>query len=289
MRAPGTARGERATADAELAPAATGGPVPLGAHAAPAAVARLLVVPLGLVAFWQLAALVVTNPAFVSPAETAAELRASLADPRVLRSIGDTVEAVLVAFVLAGAAGVLGGSLLGLRRYWFQAVTPLLYGLNSIPKITLYPIFLLVFGLGLDSRVAFGTFHGLFVMSLIMAEAVQTLPPTYRKLMRSYRLGSFRAVRHVVAPALLPFLVTGLRLTFALTLIGVVIAELFSATSGIGHELMRDVSLARTDRILALVAIVVAIALVPSSVLRLLERRVTERYTLGSAGEGARA
>jgi NitT/TauT family transport system permease protein len=77
-----------------------------------------------------------------------------------------------------------------------------------------------------------------------------------------------------------------LRLTFALTLIGVVIAELFSATSGIGHELMRDVSLARTDRILALVVVVVAIALVPSSLLRLLERRVTERYALDKTSLG---
>lgn len=281
--------GRATAAAAEVAPAATGGPVPLGAGGALAAVARLLVVPLGLVVVWQLAALIVTNPAFISPSESVAELRASLRDPRFLRSMGDTVEAVLVAFVLAGIAGVLGGSVLGLRRYWFQAVTPLLYGLNSIPKITLYPIFLLVFGLGLDSRVAFGTFHGIFVMSLIVAEAVQTLPHTYRKLMRTYRLGFFRAVRHVVAPALLPFLVTGLRLTFALTLIGVVIAELFSATSGIGHELMRQVSLARTDRIVALVAIVVAIALVPSSLLRLLERRVTERYALGSADDGRRA
>lgn len=248
--------------------------------AAPVAVVRLLVVPLGLVAAWQVAALVITNPVFTSPAETVAELGASLSDPRFLSSIGDTVEAVVVAFVLAGVAGLVAGSVLGLRRYWFEAVSPLLYGLNSIPKITLYPIFLLAFGLGLDSRVAFGTFHGLFVMSLIMAEAVQTLSPVYRKLMRTYRLGFLRAVRHVVAPALLPFVVTGLRLTFALTLIGVVIAELFSATSGIGHELMRDVSLARADRIVALVAVVVVIALVPSSLLRLLERRLTERYSL---------
>ncbi len=252
----------------------------------PAAVVRLLVVPLGLVAAWQGAALVVTNPVFTSPAETLAELRASLADPRFVSSVGDTVEAVLISFALAGMAGLLAGSVLGLRRYWFEAVTPLLYGLNSIPKITLYPIFLLVFGLGFDSRVAFGTFHGLFVMSLIMAEAVQTLAPVYRKLVRTYRLGLLRAVRHVVAPALLPFVVSGLRLTFALTLIGVVIAELFSATSGIGHELMRDVSLARTDRILALVVVVVAIALVPSSLLRLLERRVTERYALDKTSLG---
>ena len=270
---------------AELAPAGAAGRVPVTPQARPVAgVARLLVVPVGLVAAWQLATLTVTNPAFVSPGETMVELRRGLSDPRVLRSIGDTVEAAGLAFVLAGAAGMLAGSVLGLRRYWFEAVTPLLYGLNSIPKITLYPVFLLVFGLGLDSRVAFGTFHGLFVMSLIMAEAVQTLPPGYRKLMRTYRLGTLRAVRHVIAPALLPFVMTGLRLTFALTLIGVVIAELFSATSGIGHELMRDVSLARTDRIVALVAIVIGIALVPTSLLRIVERRVTQRYGSGSAG-----
>jgi NitT/TauT family transport system permease protein len=248
-------------------------------------VVRLLVVPVGLVAAWQLTALAVTNPAFVSPGQTLVELRRALSDARVLRSIRDTVEAVGVAFLLAGGAGMVAGSVLGLRRYWFEAVTPLLYGLNSIPKITLYPVFLLVFGLGFDSRVAFGTFHGLFVMSLIMAEAVQTLPPGYRKLMRTYRLGTLPAIRHVIAPALTPFVVTGLRLTFALTLIGVVIAELFSATSGIGHELMRDVSLARTDRIVALVAIVIGIALVPTSLLRILERRVTERYGAGAAGE----
>lgn len=87
-------------------------------------------------------------------------------------------------------------------------------------------------------------------------------------------------------PEALPFVVAGLRLTFAPTLIGVVIAELFSATSGIGHELMREVLLARTDRILALVTVIVAIALVPFSLLRLLERRVTERYALDRPAAG---
>ena len=72
----------------------------------------------------------------------------------------DTLKAFSVALVIAVALGLLIGFGLGLHRLSGDAMEPMLVALYSIPKITLYPIILLVFGIGISAKIAFGAIHG---------------------------------------------------------------------------------------------------------------------------------
>ena len=100
-------------------------------------------------------------------------------------SLGATLAAAVVGFAIAAVAGLWIGVTLGLTRFWGEVFEPVTLSVYSIPKVTLFPIFLTVFGFGLYSKVAFGMFHGIFPIMIIAMNAtreVQRRPPEGRAL-----------------------------------------------------------------------------------------------------------
>ena len=82
--------------------------------------------------------------------------------PRVLAHVTATLQAFVWALLIAIGAGLLIGLVLGMSRLAGEVAEPILNALYAIPKITLYPVILLMFGLGLPAKIAFGTIHGIF-------------------------------------------------------------------------------------------------------------------------------
>lgn len=271
------------TRQAEVTPSVqAAAPEPPRRRTTTAARAVQVLFPVAAIAAWQLAAVVLANPSFPSPLAAAADLAQNLGNQRFRASVQDSLMILAVSFVLSAGIGLIVGSALGLSCYWSRAVGPLLYAFNSSPKVVIYPVFILVLGLGTSSRIAFATFHGIFIMTIVMMEAAGNLDEVYLKLARTYRLGHWRTVRHVIVPALLPHFITALRLCFGLVLIGLVVAELFSATSGLGHEIMRNVQAADISQIVGIVVLTFVIAVVPTSLIRAVELRVRRRYDVSA-------
>ena len=94
---------------------------------------------------------------------------------------------------------------------------PMLVALCSIPKITLYPIILLVFGLGMSAKVAFGAIHGIIPVALFTLGAVRSTRPIFVKTGRVLKLSKPEMVRSILFPAAVPEIFTGLRVGFSLT------------------------------------------------------------------------
>ncbi len=115
---------------------------------------------------------------------------------------------------------------------------PVLAGFYTIPKVTLYPVVLLLFGLGMSAKVAFGVMHGLVPVTLFTIAAIKTLPPALPRTARALRLSPVQTMRWVLVPACLPQIVAGLRLGFSLTLLGVLIGEMFTSQRGLGFLLV---------------------------------------------------
>lgn len=102
---------------------------------------------------------------------------------------------------------------------------------SSLPKVILYPILLLAFGLGISAKIAFGTLHGVIPIIHFPIPAVRSVRPVLVKTDRVLKLSPFRMVRTILFPAALPEIFTGLRVGVALTLIGVLLAEMRSTTA----------------------------------------------------------
>ena len=82
------------------------------------------------------------------------------------------------------SAGIAIGLWLGLRRFAGDVADPILGTLYSIPKITLYPIILLMFGLGISAKIAFGVIHGIFPIAIFTMNAVRNVAPVYHRTAR---------------------------------------------------------------------------------------------------------
>lgn len=217
----------------------------------------------------------VAGPEALSPPLETFERAGSFLDSA---SFWNHVEATGVAFaygcVVALAGGMLVGLALGIHRFAGEVGEPILTSLYSIPKITLYPIILLIFGLGVSAKVAFGAIHGFFPVALFTIGAIKNTSPVLLKTVRVLRLKPAEAIRTVYLPAALPEIVTGLRIGFAATLLGTLIGELFASDRGVGFILVRAMEAHKVTDIMALTLLLFAFAASANALLMAVEHRI---------------
>ncbi len=231
-----------------------------------------------LMAAWQLLSLVTGPEVLTSPLATVRRLGQLMAESGFGEHARETGTAFVIALVISLAAGLVLGVLLGAHRLSGEVTEPLLVGLYSIPKVTLYPVVLLLFGLGMSAKVAFGAMHGIIPVILFTMNAVRGIPLVYIRAARSMRLTPAQMFVRVLVPASLPEIVTGFRFGFSLTLLGTLIGEMFASQRGIGYLLIKAMETNSTDVILALALLLILIATAASWLLLALERRVHGRF-----------
>jgi NitT/TauT family transport system permease protein len=236
-----------------------------------------VILVVGIVAVWELAYLIVGDVALRSPWQTVAYLGKLMRTDIFWVHLADTMKAFGVALAIAIALGLLIGFALALHRLSGDAMEPMLVALYSIPKITLYPIILLAFGIGISAKIAFGAIHGIIPVALFTLSAVRTVRPILIKTGRVLKLGPADMVRSVMFPAAVPEIFTGIRVGFSLTLIGTVLGEMFAAQHGLGYLLMNAISLYNVDLIMAVTFLLVVFAAVVNVVLLAIDRRLHHR------------
>ena len=209
-------------------------------------------------AVWQGLSWWTQGVAITAPLPTLAYLAVLLQTPSFWGHVGATMGAFAMAFLASAVLGLGLGLLLGVRRFAGDVAEPILAGFYTIPKVTLYPVVLLVFGLGVSAKVAFGIMHGLVPVTLFTLGAVRALRPVLVRTARAMRLGTWDTVRRVLVPACLPSIVSGLRIGFSLSLLGVLIGEMFSSQRGLGFLLVNGLAQHNVPLTTAVVLVIVA-------------------------------
>lgn len=228
----------------------------------------------GLLLVWEMAYLVVGEVALRSPGQTIQFLYKLMQTDLFWLHLADSLKAFGVALAIAVALGLLIGFALGLHRLSGDAMEPMLVALYSIPKITLYPIILLAFGIGISAKIAFGAIHGIIPVAIFTLSAVRTIKPILIKTGRVLKLGPMVMVREILFPAAMPEIFTGIRVGFSLTLIGTVLGEMFAAQRGLGYLLMSAISLYNIDLIMAVTFLLVLLAATVNTLLLVIDRRL---------------
>jgi NitT/TauT family transport system permease protein len=187
--------------------------------------------------------------------------------------VGATMSAFGLALAISAVAGVVLGLVLGMRRFAGEVAEPMLGSLYTIPKVTLYPLMLLIFGLGMSAKVAFGVIHGLIPVMLFTMAAVRNIPPVLLRTARALHLSPTQTALNVLAPAVTPEIVTGLRVGFALTLLGVLIGEMFASQRGLGFLIINGINNHDVRMTTAVTLIVVVFAVAANGLMLALDRR----------------
>ncbi len=233
-----------------------------------------LILIFGLLIVWQILFEIAGEDALAPPIATIDYLAQLLGTADFWANVAATGTAFLLALAISLVLGLLIGLVLGLHRFSGEVAEPALVSFYSIPKITLYPIVLLAFGIGMPAKVAFGAIHGIVPMAIFTMTAVRTIKPVLLKTARVMRLPQWTVARAIIIPSALPEIFTGIRVSFSLTLIGTLIGEMFGSQRGLGYLLMTAIGLQNVRMIMAVTLLLVMFAATVSVVLLAIDRRL---------------
>ena len=233
-----------------------------------------LTLVVGLLLLWQLVYLMVGDAALPSPFATLRYTARLVTSETFGKHLFDTARAFTIAFALSVGIGLLVGFWLGFDKLSSDALEPMIVTVYAIPKLTLYPILLLAFGLGLSAKVAFGVIHGVIPIILFTLAAVRNTKPILLKTGHVLKLSRPQMVRWILFPAAMPEIFTGLRVGFSLTLIGSLLAEMFASQRGLGYLLMTGIGLHNIELVMSVTLLIVAFAAVVSTILLQIDKRL---------------
>src|SRR6266496_1931154 len=231
--------------------------------------ARLGVVIL-LFIIWEIAARFFVDKIFLSPpSQVFTLLHTVFQTPGVMAALRITFWELAVAFVISVAIGLSVGLALGLHRFAHKSFMPIILLLYGTPQITILPIFILNFGIGPASKIAFGVSHGIFPIIVTVVAGVQNIKPILLTSAKSMGASRWQIFRWVIFPHMIPSFFAGMRLGMT----GVLLAELYVSTAGIGYFTNLFTQSFNPTKLLGLISVLAAMAILLNEFVRRLELR----------------
>jgi ABC-type nitrate/sulfonate/bicarbonate transport system permease component len=198
-----------------------------------------------------------------------------LGDAEVHEALGVTLVAIVLSFVIGTGLGVVFGVVLGLQQLLRRAYFPIVMMLLGTPKSLFLPIIMLFFGLGMESAVFFASLLTFVHVTVNVVAGVDLVEPRHLQVARAFRASKLQRFVHVILPGASPGLFTavwhGLRNAF----VGVVIAQLFTSTAGLGYLVRVYSNNLQTDYALALVLMASIVVIAVGTGWNRVERRLT--------------
>jgi ABC-type nitrate/sulfonate/bicarbonate transport system permease component len=223
---------------------------------------------------WEVAARWFMDPLFVAPPSRVFTSLGSVWDtdgvPAALRI---TFFELAVAFAIAVVVGVAVGLAIGLQPFARRSLMPIVLLVYGLPQITILPLFILIFGIGPPSKIAFGVTHGVFPIAITVVAGVQNLKPILLTSARSMGASRWQILRYVIFPHMIPSLFAGMRLGMSGVLLGVLLAELYVSTAGIGYFTQMFTENFDPTKLFGLIAMLAAMAIALNEIVRRAENR----------------
>jgi NitT/TauT family transport system permease protein len=220
------------------------------------------------------------NPFFTSqPTAIARALAGQMRSGELARSVAVS----LVEFALGFGAAIAVGLTLGIAAGWFRTVEhalhPFIWFVYSAPLIAFYPLFVLWLGLGAATVIAISFLLSVMPIAVNTIAGISGLDPLLLLAARSFGARPHDLLWKVALPASVPMIAAGLRLGVGRALTGVVIAELFVPSGGLGSSIAYNAGLLRTTDMLASLAVIVVIGVICTQTLSALEAKLSSWRT----------
>jgi NitT/TauT family transport system permease protein len=211
---------------------------------------------------------------FPSLAKIGSELGQFLINGERLHEAWVSLYRALGGFSLAAAAGVLIGMLMGRSPFIAGLLDPLFSGTYAVPKLALFPIFVLLFGIGSVSKVVLIFLECLYPIVIMTYQGSRNVNRALLWSAQNMGATPAQVLRRVVIPATAPFIFAGFRVAVPVAMIVVVITEMVSSADGLGYLVIYSLSSLKTDRMLAVVVVIAALGYALDKGLLLLRDRL---------------
>jgi ABC-type nitrate/sulfonate/bicarbonate transport system permease component len=230
---------------------------------------------LAFVVVWQLVALrrLVPELFLPGPSDIAVAFGAYIAKGQIWNDIWVSGQELVIGFVLAIIIGLPLGMAMGWYRRFSLALDPFVTFFNAIPRVSLTPLFIIWFGIGINSKLAVVFLGAVFAIIINAAVGVRNLDPALIKAARSFGANDLQLFRTVVLPGCVPYILAGFRLGLAHALTGVVVAELVAAQAGVGLMMATAGATFQTSRVFVGLVIVAVTGVLITALFARIERR----------------
>jgi NitT/TauT family transport system permease protein len=171
---------------------------------------------------------------FPSPSAIASTALGLLGSGELLGHVWTSLGRIVIGFVIGAVPGLVLGVIMGLSRIVRAALKPMVGALYPIPKTAIFPLLLLIFGIGEPSKYAIVAIGVFFLVLLNTMAGVLSIEPVYIDVGRNFGANRRDVFRTIALPGALPLIFTGLRLAWGNALLLIVVAEIIGARSGIG-------------------------------------------------------
>lgn len=198
------------------------------------------------------------------------ELGAQLSTGAVYEAIRTTMTEIVISMLIAGSAGFAVGFWGARSEVRARTLEPLLVWAYLVPTILFYPVFIVWFGVGMQSKIVYATFNAFFVIAFNCIRAFRTVDLRYITVARAFGASKFQLDWLVKFRAGLPLAAAGLRLGAALTMVTTIGAEMLASDQGLGYLIRRASQSFLAARTYALIIVALLVVTVFHFVLRVL-------------------
>ena len=188
---------------------------------------------------------------------------------------------LLIGYSLSLVLGVGVGLIIAKFAFLDRNLRPLILGLQTLPSVCWVPFAILWFGLGNEAIVFIEVIGSTFAMALATIAGVRNIDPVFIKVSRTYGAKGFNLYAHVILPAAIPDLVTGMKQAWSFAWRGLMAGEMLVGTSGLGQILMMGRELADINQVAAMIVVILVIGIcVERMFFGYFESRIRKRWGL---------
>lgn len=240
-----------------------------------------IVLPVLILAAWQVSTASGLVPPYRLPAPAAVwTAGVELAETGQLWThIAISLQRVLLGFAFGSLIGLVIAAVVGLSRLGDVLLSPTLAALRAVPSLAWVPLLILWLQIGEESKVVLIAIGAFFPVYTTVAAALHHVDPHLVEAGRSFSLRGWSLFRTVQLPAVIPSVISGLRLALAQSWLFLVAAELIASSMGLGFLLNDSQYSGRVDRILLAIILLALLGSLTNAVLAIVEKRLLKRWT----------
>jgi ABC-type nitrate/sulfonate/bicarbonate transport system permease component len=234
-----------------------------------------LAIAMTLLAAWEIAARNGRVDVLVFPAPTAIVMSfGAIWREGMAHNVAVTLTRFVSGLALGSIPGLALGLAMGRSPQLRRIVDPFIAAIHPLPKIVLFPVLILLFGVSEWSRIASIALTAFFPAVINAAAGARQIPPLYLEVIRNYGGSRFDAFRHVVLPGSLPMVLNGLRIAANLSLLVTIAIEFTVMTAGVGSIIWIALQTMRIEQLYAGIVVISLIGISINIPLQLLLRRM---------------
>jgi NitT/TauT family transport system permease protein len=187
-----------------------------------------------------------------------------------------------VAFAIVTPLALASGFVLGESPVWERRTAPALAILMTTPKSVFLPVFILVFGIDFPEKVIFAVALAYFIVVPTGLAAAKSVPQGLIMVARAAGAARRQVYMHIYVPAVAPLVVAGLRLSLIFTIHGIIFAEMYASSEGIGRRILDWGEAFQMEPLLATVLLVLIVTVALNESMQLIEARMRTRLRSGA-------